>query len=142
VLILYLRNETKKKQKKNIEVTETIFRTAYECGQSQLSFREYPRLINLPIKNGLICDNILYSDHACADILQHIASQMKKEIVGHIIKTKSTFALMVDESISCSNEQSLIVYIRTLFNEEPCSLLFGSLATVWHHVRNNLQHSK
>jgi hypothetical protein len=108
-------------------VTERIFRTAYECAQSQLSFREYPRLINLQSKNGLDCGNVLYSDHACADILQHIASQMRKEIVDHIIKTKSTFALMVDESTSCSNEQSLIVYIRTLFNGEPCVYFLGLL---------------
>lgn len=115
------------RNKNNIEVTERNFRTAYECAQSQLSFREYPRLINLQNKNGLNCGNILYSDHACADILQHIASQMKKEIVDYIIKTKNTFSLMADESTSCSNEQSLIVNIRTLFEGEPCVYFLGLL---------------
>jgi len=115
------------KEKDNIVTTEKIFRTAYECAQSQLSFKEHSRLVKLQEKNGLSCGNILYSDHACIDIVKHIASEMCNEIVQHIIQSQSTFAILIDESTSCSNDQSVIVYVRTLYNNEPCVYFLGLL---------------
>ena len=97
----------------NIAATEKVFRTAYECAVSHLSFSEHPRLINLQSANGLDCGNVLYSDHSCANIVDHIAKKMTKEIVNHIIETNAKFSVLIDESTGVSNVQTLIVYLRT-----------------------------
>jgi len=69
------------KNKRNVTATAVVFRTAYECAQSHLSFREHERLMELQSANGLVCGEMLYSHHACANIIKHIACCMRKEIV-------------------------------------------------------------
>ena len=75
-----------------------MFRTAYECAQSHLSYTEHSRLIALQSLNGVQCGNILYSDHACNNIIAHISTEMRREIVSYIVQTKQQFSIMVDES--------------------------------------------
>ena len=111
--------------KNNIEATERIFRTAYECAKSKLSFSEHTRLTVLQKLNGADCGNILYSDHSCRNIVDHIASEMRKELVDYILKTNAKFSIMIDESTSCDNAQSMIVYVRLLFLDEPCVYFLG-----------------
>ena len=103
------------RHKDNIEATERIFRTAYECAKSQLSFSEHPRLVDLQEANGISCGSMLFSDHSAASIVEHVGSEMRSEIIGHVVRSKSHFAILVDGSTSVSNAQSLIVYIRTVF---------------------------
>jgi len=116
------------REKDSIEATEKIFRTAYECAHSQLSFAEHSRLVTLQQRNGVQCGDLLQSDHACANIVEHIAKQMRSEITKHIIEQKTTFAVMIDESTSCANDQSLIVYLRTLYEDTACVYFFGLVA--------------
>lgn len=96
----------------NIDVTEKVFRTAYECATSHLSFHEYSRLIDLQSVNGLDCGQMLYSHKSCGSIIEHIAQEMRKEIVKHLISSEPKFSIMIDESTNVSNTQNLIVYIR------------------------------
>ena len=115
------------KDRKTFEATEKIFRTVYECVCSHLSFSEHPRLVTLQKLNGMELGNILYSDHACSNICEHIAKQMQSEIVQHIKSTQSKFSILIDESTSCSNVQSMIVYMRTLFNGQSSMYFLGLL---------------
>ena len=104
-----------------------MFRTAYECAQSHLSFAEHPRLINLQKLNGVKCGNLLHSRQSCANITGHISVEMLSEIAKHIISNKVQFSVLVDESTSVANVQSLIVYLRTLFNGDACVYFLGLL---------------
>lgn len=109
----------------NIITTEKIFRTAYECAHSQLSFSEHNRLIALQQLNGIDCGRVLHSDHSCSEIIEFVAEKMCKKIIKHIVDTKALFSIMIDESTSCSNDQSIIIYIRTLYDNEPSVYFFG-----------------
>ncbi len=53
-----------------IEATEKIFRTAYECAKSHLSFTEYSKLVTLQTINGVKCGSMVRIMHAV--ILFHI----------------------------------------------------------------------
>lgn len=52
---------------------------------------------------------------------------MCKEPVNHILSSKLKFSILVDESTSVSNVQSMIVYIRTRFDGEMCTCFLGVL---------------
>ena len=116
------------RHKENIEATAKVFRTAYECAKSHLPHTEHSRLIELQTLNGVDCGNILYSNNACSDIIAHIAAQMRAEIVQHIVCTNSKFSIAVDESTSVSNVQSMVVYLRILFEDDICTYFLGLLS--------------
>jgi len=99
----------KERHRDNIDVTMKVFRTAYECTKSHLPCTEHARLIELQSLNGLNCGNILYSNHTCSNVISHISSEMRSEIVQHIVNSGAPFSVMVDESTSVANAQSLIV---------------------------------
>jgi len=113
------------RHKDNIEATEKVFRTAYECAKSHLPFREHTRLIELQSINGLACGEVLKSYHSCANIVSHIASCMRDEISNYIVQHKCPFSILVDESTSVANVQSLIVYVRLLFDGDVCTYFLG-----------------
>jgi hypothetical protein len=48
-------------------------------------------LLLLQRLNGLQLGCVLFSDHACADIIAHIANEMCAKIVQHIEKIKHLF---------------------------------------------------
>jgi len=114
------------RHRENIDATVTVFRTAYECAMSHLPCTEHSHLITLQALNGVRCGNILYSNHACSSIVNHISEEMRSEIVSHIVDTGADFSIMVhDESTSVSNVQSLIVYVRTRFDGEVSTYFLG-----------------
>lgn len=88
------------RNKNNIDTTIKVFRTAYECAKSHLSFKEHSRLIDLQSLNGVHCGNVLYSHMSCSNIISHISDCMLKKVVDYIVKTKAKFSIMIDESIS------------------------------------------
>jgi len=57
------------RNQENIDATTKIFRTAYECAKSHLSFREHSRLVELQHLNGVERGNVLDSPHACSNYI-------------------------------------------------------------------------
>jgi len=57
-----------------INATESVFRTAYECAKSHLSFAEHTRLLELQQLNGLKCVQMLTSENSllCSHYFSHI----------------------------------------------------------------------
>ena len=98
--------------------TMHLFRTAYVVAKHQLSFCCYTHLVDLQIENGLDMGTLLFSDHACAGIIEHIASEMRAQLIEHIQKGSGKLSLMLDESTSLSRYSALIVYVRCLVEEE------------------------
>lgn len=124
---------------KDIEATEKVFRTAYECAKSDLSFSEFTRLLDLQTANGVNWGSCLYSYHSCSNIVSHIGREMLNDIVSYLKTSQSKFSILVDESTSVSHKQSMIVYIKLLFNEEPvtyflalCELTDTSATSLYH----------
>ena len=113
--------------KENIEATAKVFRTAYECARSHLSFKEHTRMIELQSLNGIECGTILYSYHACSNIIEHVASSIIGETFQYIISNKAKFFFMIDESKSVSNVQSLVVNVRFHYRDESCTCFIGLL---------------
>jgi hypothetical protein len=111
--LLQVQSQFEEQNKARIDVTCSLFRTAYECAKSHLSFTEYTRLIKLQKLNGLNCGTSEYSDHTCASMIDHVAQGMVQDIVSYIVTNEVKFSLMIDESTSVSNIQNLIIYIRT-----------------------------
>ena len=70
-------------------------------------------------KNDVDCASFVYSDHFCANTIQYIATQMQSEIVHYIVTSKSKFSIMTDESTSVSIVQSMIVYVRSEYDDAP-----------------------
>ena len=108
-----------------IAATLKVFSTADEWTKWGLSFSEYKNLINLQAVNGVDCGSVLYSGYSCANIIQHIATQMQNEIVHYIVTYKSKLSIMIDESTSVSNIQSMIVYVRSEYEENPSHYFLG-----------------
>ena len=80
----------------------------------------------------------------CADIVKHIASEMCDDIVQLMVQSKSTFAILIDESTSCSNDQSVIVYVVIVitvivYSTEPCVYFLGLLPLKGTNVDQILQ---
>jgi len=65
--------------------------------------------------------------HACSNIISHVAGEMCSEIIKHIVRSHSKFSVIVDESTSVANIQSMIVYIRTQFDGHVCTYFLGLL---------------
>lgn len=99
--------------------TMRLFRTAYVVAKYHLSFCCYTHLVDLQIENGLDMGTLLFSDHACADIIEHIASEMRTQLIEHILERSRKLSLMLDESTSLSRYSALIVYVRCLVEEKP-----------------------
>ena len=69
----------------------------------------------------------MFSNNACGDIIHHISQQMRAELIHHIVTSKSKFAVLVDESTSVANVQSLEVYVRTQFDGQICTFFLTLL---------------
>ena len=113
------------RHKENIDATVKVFRTAYECAKSQLAFTQHSRLIELQGLNGDSCGNILFSDRACASIVEHVGCEMRLEIIQYIVANNCKFSVLVDESTSVANVQSMVIYLRTVFDSEVCVYFIG-----------------
>ena len=60
--------------------------------------------------------------------MSFIASEMCSEIVTYVFKNNLDFSIMVDESTSVANVQSLVVYLRTNYDDVACVYFLGLLS--------------
>lgn len=103
-------------QSEQHETTCNIFRTAYIVAQQDRPFTDHPALIDLQRLNGVDVGRILHSNVVCADIIEHIAVEMRQSLIHQIIASKSVFAVLIDESTSLNRSSCLIVYVRATFD--------------------------
>ena len=75
--------------------------------------------------NGLNTGDMLVSNHSCKNIVEHIASEMRSELILHIVANDLLFSVMIDESTSVGDKQSMIIYIRTELDGEVQSFFLG-----------------
>ncbi|XP_050507956.1 E3 SUMO-protein ligase KIAA1586-like [Diabrotica virgifera virgifera] len=111
---------------KEKEVTARVFRTAYKVAKENQSFNHFEAEIDVQELNGLDMGRILHSRNACANIITHISSEMKKQVVQEIVEGTDKFALIIDESTTLSKKSTLILYLRVCLKklnmESPVNL--------------------
>lgn len=74
-----------------VQETTSSFRTPYAVAKESLAFRKMPPLMILQELNGVVIGNVHRSDHSCAEIVNHIATEMKKVVVKNIKEENSHF---------------------------------------------------
>ena len=70
---------------KKIVATEKTFRRAYMCAVEYLPFTKHPAITELEELNGQSHSQVLFSDHSCKEIIEHIATCMKSHLVEFIV---------------------------------------------------------
>lgn len=112
------------KNEEKIEVTARNFRTAYLTSKRGEPFKLYTDLCKLQYLNGTNVGQMLHSDHSCANMINFISNKMSKALAQHLIESGCVFSILIDESTTISNKSSLILYIRCMFDGEPCNYFF------------------
>ena len=74
-----------------------------------MSFKKMEAIVSLQQQNGVLVGSIHHSDHACANITDHIGSQMRQEMVAHIKKNQSFISIAIDET-TIYNKSYMIIY--------------------------------
>jgi hypothetical protein len=116
-----------KQHKAITETTERVFRTAYKQIKLNRPFLDFESEIEVQELNGLDMGRILHSNVACGDIARYICAEMRKAVCAAIVSRKSKFAILIDESTTISNLSTLIVYIRTAFDDNGPVTMFLDL---------------
>ena len=100
--------------------TEAIFRTAYYIGKSNRPNSDHSDLIELHKLNGVNVGIILHSRYSATSIINHIANEMRKQIVLHIVSSSSKIAVLIDEATIQSKTSVTTVHLKADFgNGEP-----------------------
>lgn len=94
-----------------VKETVSAFRTAYVVAKERLAFRKMPSLMMLQELNGAEVGPVHRSDQSCAQIVQHIATEMKKKIVRRIKERNTHISVTIDES-TLFGLAYMIIYIR------------------------------
>jgi hypothetical protein len=90
------------KHKKKYYTTCRIFRTAYEIAKLNRPMTDLAALIDLQELNGL-------ANHACTDICDHIADEMRKKLVKYILDNDLKIGFMIDDSSTRSKKEALVI---------------------------------
>jgi len=67
-----------------LKKTTVSFRTAYTVAKERLSYKKLNPLMTMQELNGAEVGNIYKSDHACAEIISHIAKEMHHKFVCNV----------------------------------------------------------
>ena len=101
-----------RRQEAKFECTAKVFRTAYYVAKNDKPFTDFQSLVELQEANSVDLGHVLHSKTICIDIIEHVSSQIKWELLKMIIKNKSKITVLADESTSMGHKSTLIVYLR------------------------------
>ncbi|CAB3990140.1 Hypothetical predicted protein [Paramuricea clavata] len=98
------------------ELTERCLRTAYFIGYQNRPFTDYPDILALQSRNGIELGSILHSSYTLTEMIECIATNMRKKHCSAIRDNERKIAIIIDEStfVSC-----LIIYTRAVIVETP-----------------------
>ena len=96
----------------SFDVTANSFRSAYTVAKERMPYTKMGPIMKLNELNGAKVGSAHRSDHSCAAIVEHIADEMKKQLVSHILKLDSRISVTLDES-TIHGRSYMIIYIRS-----------------------------
>ncbi|KAJ8252839.1 hypothetical protein GJAV_G00206160 [Gymnothorax javanicus] len=105
-------NMNTRSQAATFESTAKVFRTAYYVAENGKPFTDFESLVDLQVANSVDLGRVLHSKTICVDIIEHISSRMKRELLKKMIGNKSKITVMADESTSVGHKSTLIVFLR------------------------------
>jgi hypothetical protein len=97
---------------KDQETTCRVFRTAYKIAKKERPYSDLPTDVELQQLNGIDMGRVLHSNHLCADINSHIASEMRRKLFADIVCNDRKIAILIDESTSVSCRTVLTICMR------------------------------
>ena len=77
----------------NKDTTCRIFRTAYKIAKRNQAFFDFESEIDVQELNGHDMGSILHSANSCANIVQHIANEMRKNLFRMLSSQNQNFLL-------------------------------------------------
>lgn len=106
-----------KTSKLQYESTEKIFRTAYFIAKNQRPYVDMPKLVDLKVLNGVNMGRVLQTNKSCANVVDHIANEMRIKISKHIIENDRKICIIIDESTTLSKKTMLVVCLRSAIGD-------------------------
>lgn len=89
------------------ETTRKVFRIAYFIAKNLRPYTDSPKLVDLQTVNSLNMGRTLYTDKSCNSIIEHISIETMMKICNDIIKNKTKFHIIVDESTKLSKKNNV-----------------------------------
>uniref|UniRef100_A0A3P9DK26 HAT C-terminal dimerisation domain-containing protein n=1 Tax=Maylandia zebra TaxID=106582 RepID=A0A3P9DK26_9CICH len=83
--------------------------------------------VQLQVLNGVKMGRVLHSNNSCANILDHIAAEMKKKVVNDIVMNERKLCVLIDESTTISGKSVLVVCLRSAISSENPDTIFFEL---------------
>ena len=117
-----------------------VFRSAYMCAKEEIAFVKHSAIMELHELNGCTKASMLYSHHSCANILKHIAQEMKTELNNYIKASVHPFSIMIDETTTLSTKSVLVIFIRIQVDDDVCNFFYdfpygtGIYGTYMQHI--------
>ncbi|XP_063951982.1 zinc finger protein 862-like [Lytechinus pictus] len=111
-------------EKHRFEQMNRLMSTAYFIVKEELSFRTFPSIVELQIKNGLSLGSMYSSDNACRRFVDFIYNDIMEPIFHEVRSAKHT-SILVDSSTDSSNRDLELMYARYLKNGVPVNVLIG-----------------
>ncbi|XP_064421760.1 E3 SUMO-protein ligase KIAA1586-like [Latimeria chalumnae] len=96
----------------HLKATCAVFRSAYYLAQNDRPYSDHFGLLELQNENGVDMGIGLHSRYSAAEIIDHIATEMRKKICQHIKVIKGKISILIDESTSLSSKTALVVYLK------------------------------
>ena len=77
--------------------TEKCLRTAYYVAKENRPYSDYENLVKLQQKNGISLGVTLHSRWSCTEMIDIIATTMRKKLIKEITKNNKKIAIIMDD---------------------------------------------
>ncbi|XP_069490898.1 E3 SUMO-protein ligase KIAA1586-like [Ambystoma mexicanum] len=120
--ILRARNDETAPQFSVKKQVSAVFRTAYNIAKQGRPYTDLSLDVDLQTTNGCDLGRLLHSDHSCADIIDHISTEMRERLVRHMLQSKTKICILMDECNTYSKLKTLIICVRACFGKSCAPL--------------------
>lgn len=95
-----------------MKVQKKQFWTTYFIAKTQHPFLDVPKLIDLQVFNGVDMGRVLQTNKCCANIVYHIANEIRVKICNKIILNNRKWCIIVDESTTLNKRAMSVICYR------------------------------
>ena len=131
-----------KMNESHLKATTAIFRSAYLIAKKDRPYSDHFDNLELQQLNGVDIGHGLHSRYSAAEIIDHVAKDMRKKICKTIIEMGGNISVIIDESTTLSAKTTLIIHLKceTNKNRDPC-YLFLDLIELSDQKAETIEHS-
>lgn len=120
-----VQNSMGKLQHLNDQNTCRIFRSVYALMKANRPLTDLPWLVDLQVLNGISMGRLLQSEKSFAEIANHIADEMRINIIKVIKEGECKIGIMIDESTTISKKTALSICLRAVLpNSKEANSIF------------------